>query len=135
MILSELFNKEAKLEVTRDRDNDFEVETKIGSKTLVISALRERGYPWEVAFYRKDGARFMFRMTGDGGEFEVMSAVKQFMQMFIQKHQPKTFDFTAKEESRVGVYERMLKRLLPSPYKFTKTEMENGETRFVVSRG
>jgi ribosomal protein S18 acetylase RimI-like enzyme len=73
---------------------------------------------WEVEF-KRDGKKLdrtqKFGLTGTGNSAEVMSTVVDIMREFLVKYKDKieVLIFSAKEDSRQGLYARMIKRLLP----------------------
>jgi hypothetical protein len=73
---------------------------------------------WEVEF-KRHGSKLdranKFGLTGTGNSAEVMSTVVDIMREFLNKYQDQieTLTFSAKEDSRQGLYARMVKRLLP----------------------
>jgi hypothetical protein len=74
---------------------------------------------WEVEFKRhgfKLDRASKFGLTGTGNSAEVMSTVVDIMRAFLEKYKDKieTLTFSAKEDSRQGLYARMVKRLLPN---------------------
>jgi hypothetical protein len=74
---------------------------------------------WEVEF-KQHGNKLSriqkFGLTGSGNSAEVMSTVVDIMRAFLDKYKDKiqTLTFSAKEDSRQGLYARMVKRLLPN---------------------
>ena len=73
---------------------------------------------WEVEFKLADNKldrSQKFGLTGTGNSAEVMSTVVDIMRAFLSKYQKKikVLAFSAKEDSRQGLYARMAKRLLP----------------------
>ena len=72
---------------------------------------------WEVEF-KQHGNKLSriqkFGLTGSGNSTEVMSTVVDIMRAFLDKYKDKiqTLTFSAKEDSRQGLYARMVKRLL-----------------------
>jgi hypothetical protein len=73
---------------------------------------------WEVEFKRhgnKLDRMQKFGLTGTGNSAEVMSTVVDIMRAFLDKYKDKieVLIFSAKEDSRQGLYARMVKRLLP----------------------
>ena len=82
---------------------------------------------WEVSFKnaQRGGNRgTKFGLTGTGNSAEVMSTVVDIMRSFLDTYKDKisVLIFTAKEDSRQGLYAKMTKRLLPN---WTLTQ--NGE--------
>ncbi len=74
---------------------------------------------WEVSFKnaQRGGDRgTKFGLTGTGNSAEVMSTVVDIMRSFLEKYQDRiqVLTFSAKEDSRQGLYARMVKRLLPT---------------------
>lgn len=73
---------------------------------------------WEVEF-KRHGSKLdrasKFGLTGTGNSAEVMSTVVDIMRAFLEKYKDKieTLTFSAKEDSRQGLYAKMVKRLLP----------------------
>jgi 8-oxo-dGTP pyrophosphatase MutT (NUDIX family) len=73
---------------------------------------------WEAEFKRygnKLDRIQKFGLTGTGNSAEVMSTVVDIMRAFLEKYKDKiqVLTFSAKEDSRQGLYARMVKRLLP----------------------
>jgi 8-oxo-dGTP pyrophosphatase MutT (NUDIX family) len=74
---------------------------------------------WEAEF-KQHGSKLSrsqkFGLTGTGNSAEVMSTVVDIMRAFLEKYQDKieVLTFSAKEDSRQGLYARMVKRLLPN---------------------
>jgi ribosomal protein S18 acetylase RimI-like enzyme len=74
---------------------------------------------WEVEFKRhgnKLDRSQKFGLTGTGNSAEVMSTVVDIMRAFLDKYKDKieVLIFSAKEDSRQGLYAKMVKRLLPN---------------------
>jgi len=74
---------------------------------------------WEVEF-KRDGNKLdriqKFGLTGTGNSAEVMGTVVDIMRAFLDKYKGKleVLIFSAKEDSRQGLYAKMIKRLLPT---------------------
>jgi hypothetical protein len=88
---------------------------------------------WEVEF-KRDGKKLdrtqKFGLTGTGNSAEVMGTVVDIMRAFLAKYKDKieVLIFSAKEDSRQGLYARMVKRLLP-----TWTMKQSGEEFVLVA--
>lgn len=73
---------------------------------------------WEVEF-KRHGSKLdrsqKFGLTGTGNSAEVMSTVVDIMRAFMAQYKDNVdkLTFSAKEDSRQGLYARMVKRLLP----------------------
>ena len=74
---------------------------------------------WEAEF-KQHGSKLSrtqkFGLTGTGNSAEVMSTVVDIMRAFLEKYRDRinVLTFSAKEDSRQGLYARMVKRLLPT---------------------
>jgi hypothetical protein len=74
---------------------------------------------WEAEF-KQHGSKLSrtqkFGLTGTGNSAEVMSTVVDIMRSFLDKYKDKiqVLTFSAKEDSRQGLYARMVNRLLPN---------------------
>jgi hypothetical protein len=74
---------------------------------------------WEVEF-KRHGSKLdrlqKFGLTGTGNSAEVMGTVVDIMRSFLSQYKDKidSLTFSAKEDSRQGLYARMVKRLLPN---------------------
>lgn len=88
---------------------------------------------WEVEF-KRHGSKLdranKFGLTGTGNSAEVMGTVVDIMRAFLTQYQDKieTLVFSAKEDSRQGLYAKMVKRLLPN-----WTMSQSGEEFVLVS--
>jgi len=88
---------------------------------------------WEAEF-KQHGNKLSriqkFGLTGTGNSAEVMGTVVDIMRAFLAKYQGKieVLTFSAKEDSRQGLYARMVKRLLP-----TWTMKQSGEEFVLVA--
>jgi len=91
---------------------------KVGEVPYMFHAYGADG-EWEAEFKRhgnKLDRMQKFGLTGTGNSAEVMSTVVDIMRAFLEKYKDKiqVLTFSAKEDSRQGLYARMVKRLLPN---------------------
>ena len=128
MKLLEILNKKfTDLSVNEDSEDWYSVDAKIGDRIINFDAQRivERisgvEHSWEVDFSEASKpsangvSKHTYALTKSGNEFEVFAFIKQCMEEFIKKHNPKIIKFTADKEgsvSRASVYERLLKKFL-----------------------
>jgi hypothetical protein len=90
---------------------------KVGEVPYMFHAYGADG-EWEAEF-KQHGSKLdrsqKFGLTGSGNSAEVMSTVVDIMRAFLDKYKDKiqVLTFSAKEDSRQGLYARMVKRLLP----------------------
>jgi len=135
MLVNELLNTKAKIEVTEDTSTYQRYESTIKGKIIAFSASKEDPpgdedddweTVWDVDFGEFDPKTgFMtFSKTNKGDQFEIFSMVKQCIEMLIKKKDPENIVFTADKteakENRADLYERFLKRFTPSGYKYKR---------------
>lgn len=139
MLLNELFKAKTDLKVLKSSPIRFGTSAMIKGREIRFYAVEEESEldRWEVSFGEiVPGKSYATaEMTGSGGELDVLSMVKDSLTMFIQQRNPKVITFTAEksDRSRAAVYERMLKRMLPAPWKFEKHD-EDFSIRFVLTK-
>lgn len=97
------------------------------------------GYTWDIAFSTEDPENFAGThtdLTGSGHEFEIFSGVVSIIKGWLSDNDaPDRISFTAKEASRVALYQRMVDRLAPSlGYRLVGAEDIGGETRFELEK-
>ena len=114
MKLDELLSTSYKYE-TQDEDDTTRVAeftTEDGSKIIMKFGYWESPEYWEIDFRRDD----KIELTGGGDAPRILGTVVKILQEFLRDEKPKFFGFSAnkKEASRVSVYKRIMKRILPS---------------------
>lgn len=92
---------------------DMFVTKTIGKREITFSARNDRNN-WEIVFHEYDKAsgKTTYEKTGSGDEVKVFTFVMNAMREFVKKKKPKRMNFTADmvDESRVGLYKRMIAR-------------------------
>lgn len=121
MILCELFDKPSSDIKTSSTPDKFRAVATIGNRDIVfVAEYWSVAEVWDVSFYEKakDSYKTSTKMTGSGNEIQVMSTIKNMMEMFFQEYNPDEVSFSADSEdkSRINVYARMLKRFVPKGY-------------------
>lgn len=112
--------------------NQVSAEFKVGEVPYQFVASQdpvENPGSWEVEFIDPTASN-PFGVTGKGNAIQVFNTVIDIMREFINKKRKsiRRLTFAAKEDSRQGLYARMVKRLLPN-----WTSDQSGEN-FVVTR-
>lgn len=70
---------------------------------------------WEITFANRSRPHQPYDRTGDGNSIEVFSVVVDIMRSFLSRYQDiHILEFNADEKSRRKLYERMIRRLLPT---------------------
>jgi hypothetical protein len=140
MLLNELFQAKTDIKVVKQTSTHFYTSSKIKKREIQFYAVEnDSGMvgEWDVSFGEVQPGRkhATAMMTGSGGELEVLSMVKDSIMMLIEHYHPKAIHFTADkgDRSRAAVYERMLKRLLPAPWKFEKKDI-GGDIQFSLTK-
>ena len=117
----------------------------VGKRNYVWQAFnhhRALGKPkvWEIQFRLTRGAldpdrSDLFGTTGTGNSAEVMSIVVDIMREFLQDYgdDVQTIVFDAKENSRIALYTKMVKRLIPN-WGLEQDYNPKQGLRFILSR-
>jgi GNAT superfamily N-acetyltransferase len=109
----------------------------VGDREYLWQAFTGRGNPkkWEIQFrlVRKpdvDPDKLdMFGKTGTGSSAEVMSTAVDITRAFLKEYgldNVEEITFNAKEDSRIGLYAKMIKRLLPDWDLYSKKDPVDG---------
>jgi len=138
MLINEILDRKVKYTVMKDSDSQFKAQAKINGRDIVFYAEETWHGIWEVAFGEKtdDAFDITYKKTGNGGELEVFSMVKELTLEMIKKHDPKKITFqAAKEENgnRGNLYARLVERFKIPGYKI---ERKSGDKRddFVLTK-
>lgn len=123
MLINEILDKETKIKIETEKKNLFQTSAVVNGRMIVFDANidDEDENSWEVSFRQIGGKNVLgasHGMTGAGGEFEVLSMIKDSMIMFANKYKPAMIFFIAEKDAgkknksaRANVYEKMIKRL------------------------
>ena len=116
--LNEIFDTEVEIVKTKQSKWNYTVLFKINGREFEFGAMRETTIDgddfWSVNFFDEEGDH---TLTKKGGQFQVYSSAMQIMKRFIKSVKPKRFVFTAKEASRIKLYDRFAKMIKKeSPY-------------------
>lgn len=133
MLITELFDKEAKIKVEVEKPELFQASAPVNGRLIVFDAMIDDAdeNTWEVAFRQIGGKNVRgasHGMTGGGAEFEVLAMIKDAMFMFADKYKPSEIKFTAEWDSgkdgktRADVYEKMIKRLKVPGYTLERND-------------
>jgi hypothetical protein len=142
--LLELFDSSPiDVKVMRDRADQYTAEAPVGGRAITFNAslvspysksllgLQPEEEGWSIDFGIHDGG-YEFRKTGDGVPAKVLAFVKQQIEALIKKRNPDALVFSA-EEKRAQVYDRMLKKVLPSGASFEKLRTRHQDVMFKVT--
>ena len=118
MRITELFDGNKKWNWTYQDKNQSMAEFAVGDLHYTFSAMQdpdEAPGDWDIEFAAKQHGTSSWGVTGTGNSAEVFGTVVDIMKSFIEskKSSIKRMTFAAKEDSRQGLYARMVKRLLP----------------------
>jgi hypothetical protein len=131
MKLLELFNKTQNYEITVDETDEFEAVFSSNGRDIRFSAGEGGtvGY-WNADFIEQGKKGATTKMTGSGGEFEVMGTIKEIALAFVKSRNVKYIEFTAKhsDRGRVATYTRMVKRFTPPGYTYSIMNDDNGNS-------
>lgn len=141
MKLLELFQKKGEFELTKQSSSRFQTKAKINNRVIVFDAVENvsnDAAEWDISFGEiiQSKKYATAELTGSGGELEVLAMVKDSILEFIKRYHPNAIHFTAAKEdrARASVYERMLKRLMPSGWEFSKDDTKDDYDVFFTLR-
>ncbi len=98
---------------------------------------------WEIQFrlirdYENDPEELdLFGKTGTGNSAEVLSTAVDITRAFLKEYgldRVEEITFNAKEDSRIALYAKMIKRLLPDWDLYSRKDSENGMTFSLTDR-
>jgi len=132
--IRELFDGGKDWKWTYQDKNQAMAEFTVGDVYYTFSAGQdpdEAPGDWEIEFAaKKEAGTASWGVTGTGNSAQVFGTVVEIMKAFIasKKASIRRMTFAAKEDSRQGLYARMVKRLLP------KWNLEQKGEAFVLTR-
>ena len=135
MKLNELLKRKVAYKVIKNSSSKFGTSAVINGREIRFYAIEdESGFDeWNVSFGEITSGKPTSKMTGSGGEFDVLSMVKDSLDEFILTRHPRAITFTASkgDRSRASVYERMLKRMMPSDWSYERND-HGGDVFFTM---
>ena len=132
--ISELFDSNKEWKWTYQDKNQASAEFTVGDVHYTFMAGQdpeEAPGDWDIEFAAKQKhGTASWGVTGTGNSAQVFGTVVDIMKSFIadKKASIRRMTFAAKEDSRQGLYARMIKRLLP------KWNLEQKGEAFVLTR-
>jgi hypothetical protein len=147
MLLSEILNRTSEKKVITDDQKSYIVSSIINGREIMFKANKAEKEDsgendWDISFTEvqkndKGVKSGTYGKTGNGGELEVFSVVKDCMRELITKHHPDKLIFTANKDggknnqARGNVYERLINRFKPPGYELKREEktqaVDNGK--------
>ena len=115
--------------------NEVSAFFKVGGREYLWQAFAQRPKKWEIQFrlIRKPDVDAdelnLFGTTGTGNSAEVMSTAVDITRAFLKDYgldRVEEITFLAKEDSRIALYAKMIKRLLPNWDLYKKYDSEDG---------
>lgn len=118
---------------------------KVGNREYLWQAFTERNTPlkWEIQFrllrdYDNDPDELdLFGKTGTGNSAQVLSTAVDIIRAFLNEYgldKVEEITFNAKEDSRIALYAKMIKRLLPNWDLYSKKDPVDGMTFTLTDR-
>lgn len=133
MLLNEVLQSPVEWKVTNQIVDAFEAifhlntnqgPSKFGFNAFVDS---DDGTTWTISFHQWIKGRDVYNITKTGSELIVFSTIIDIMRAFIKKYKPQLMYFGAEEPSRMKLYLKLIRTLLPNWYVF------HGESEIWVS--
>jgi len=120
----------------RRGSEEANAQFKVGDREYRWDAFTQRANPkkWEIQFrlirtLDDDPDMDLFGQTGTGNSTEVLSVAVDIIRAFLEYYgldRVEEITFNAKEDKRIGLYAKMIKRLLPNWDLYSRKDPENG---------
>jgi hypothetical protein len=128
--ISEAFDSKINYDIETNDADYLKAAAMIGGRKIVMVAWKEHlegPDVWGIEFYQlKDDGSKTYKLTGSGGQMQVMSFWKQFIELLISMHQPARIVFTAETQNgRADVYKKVLPKF--NIQKYTLSTKHNGD--------
>jgi len=107
----EVFDRPAKWEVIEDNDYGYIVKFTIGNETYEFVAEQEDEDMYMIDFFLMSNKNPTTKITNTGNSLQVFATVVNIFRKFITLKKPSVIEFSAKESSRVKLYDRMAQLL------------------------
>ena len=92
-------------------------------------------YSWMLVFARMRGSREVYKVTGTGDQWRVFATVLEAINDLLNKQYIKQLTFAAKEKSRRGLYELIIKKALePRGFFLDQTYNADGSKHYILKR-
>ena len=128
----------------RRGSEEANAQFQVGDREYRWDAFTQRGNPtkWEIQFrlIRNDtdpSDLDLFGRTGTGNSAQVLSTAVDITRAFLEYYgldKVEEITFNAKEDSRIGLYAKMIKRLLPNWDLYQKYTKDNGMEYHLTDR-
>lgn len=130
MLLMEVLDKPTKWKTTHADGNDYQAAFKVGNVVYEFEAFWDEDddtefIEIEFTAYPK-GKQPTSKLSRDGNAIVVFATVKDIVTKYTKKYKPKVLRFTAKEPSRIKLYDRLAEIFRAGGYK-PSTEQDSGQ--------
>ena len=142
LVLNELFDDKLKYEWTRQMSGfwsaDFYLMTKLGNTkvTVDIMMVAEPGL-WDVAFSSsaKGHEYGSYGIINSGKAYTIFATIMEIINDWIKQMNPEMLMFTAEGNSRIKLYERMIKKYLPAGWTSATGDISDNNKGFIAKKG
>lgn len=138
MLINEILDRKVKYTILKDGDSQIKAQATINGRTIIFYGEETWHGIWEVAFGEKEEGDddITYKKTGNGGELEVFSMVKELTLELVKKHSPRKITFQAAKDvkgNRGNLYARLIDRFKVPGYKI---ERKSGDKRddFILTK-
>lgn len=121
MLLNELFDQPYKWEWRENNDEVVKAVFYTDDNTLYyfVAALMDNDIPtWDVEFARMEEGKYnqinRYDITKTGDQYKILSTIIDITKQFIKEHNVSCMYLSAAEPSRMKLYKKMVKTLLPT---------------------
>lgn len=135
MLLLEIFNKPEKWQVKEDNDYGFIAKFAIDDKQYEFVAEQEDEDQYVVDFFLMGKSWPTTELTNTGDSLQVFATIVHIFKTFLTKRKPKIIEFSAKENSRIKLYDRMAKLLNAAGYSSVDAPQSTSAKNYKFVRG
>lgn len=124
MLLQEVFNQPYKWEWRMNKDDVAKAAFYAADGTpyvfvaSILDTELEGVDTWDIEFYRLEDGEYnqenRYDITDTGDQFKILSTITDITKSFVEQYQVRSMLFSAKEPSRMKLYKRMVRTLLPN---------------------
>jgi len=135
MLLNEVLNAPVEWKTIEDNDYGYAARFEIGGLTYEFVAETEDEDHMDIDFFlmKKDGPTTA--VTNTGNALQVFATVIAIIKKVISKRKPATIAFSAKEGSRIKLYDRLAKLLPSIGYSLVSTKTNAGGKGYEFAKG
>jgi hypothetical protein len=141
--ITESFDSKIRGRLIQSTPNLFIVRATIGDRDIDFTASRmslsldvesETDNAWEIMFYERKDGDISTRKSGSGNEMQVFAFILDAINELITRYSPDEmlFSATKTEQSRIGLYNKMIKRIKIPGYTGQMTHSDKSANQYSI---